>query len=201
MKLSFRSVWSEFKAFAFKGNMIDLAVAVVIGAAFSGVINSLVKDIIMPSISYVTSAATAVKHTAAKVTREVTSRDGATPAPPATESAVAPAPAPPAAPAAAPTPAGDAQLQAVDFSWHIGRIQIGHFIAELINFMLIAFSVFILMVKILGSAARRVGHQSEPAEPLTKECPECLSIIPYKARRCSHCTSVLTTNQGEEAKK
>ena len=54
MKLS--SLWQEFKAFAFKGNMIDLAVAVVIGAAFGAVINSLVKDIIMPSITYVTTA-------------------------------------------------------------------------------------------------------------------------------------------------
>jgi len=43
----------EFKAFAFKGNMIDLAVAVVIGTAFSNVIGSLVKDVVMPVISYI----------------------------------------------------------------------------------------------------------------------------------------------------
>ncbi|HEY8668804.1 MAG TPA: large conductance mechanosensitive channel protein MscL [Tepidisphaeraceae bacterium] len=49
-----RNLWQEFKAFAFKGNMIDLAVAVVIGGAFGGVINSIVKNIIMPLISYVT---------------------------------------------------------------------------------------------------------------------------------------------------
>jgi large conductance mechanosensitive channel len=47
------SLWGEFKNFAFKGNMIDLAVAVVIGAAFGNVINSIVKGIIMPLISYV----------------------------------------------------------------------------------------------------------------------------------------------------
>jgi large conductance mechanosensitive channel len=47
------SLWSEFKNFAFKGNMIDLAVAVVLGAAFSQVINAIVKGIIMPLISYV----------------------------------------------------------------------------------------------------------------------------------------------------
>lgn len=47
------SLLQEFKNFAFKGNMIDLAVAVVIGAAFGGVIKSLVDNIIMPLVSYV----------------------------------------------------------------------------------------------------------------------------------------------------
>ncbi len=45
-------LWDEFKAFAFKGNMIDLAVAVVIGGAFGAVINSLVKDMIMPLVGH-----------------------------------------------------------------------------------------------------------------------------------------------------
>jgi large conductance mechanosensitive channel len=44
--------WQEFKKFAFKGNMLDLAVAVVIGNAFGAVVNSLVKDVIMPVVSY-----------------------------------------------------------------------------------------------------------------------------------------------------
>ncbi|MBN2046034.1 MAG: large conductance mechanosensitive channel protein MscL [Anaerolineales bacterium] len=43
-------MWKEFKEFAMKGNMIDLAVGIIIGAAFSGVVNSLVNDIIMPPI-------------------------------------------------------------------------------------------------------------------------------------------------------
>src|SRR6516162_7130841 len=47
------SLWDEFKTFAFKGNVIDLAVGVVIGTAFTGIINSLVKNIIMPLISLV----------------------------------------------------------------------------------------------------------------------------------------------------
>jgi large conductance mechanosensitive channel len=47
------SLWAEFKNFAFKGNMIDLAVAVVLGAAFAKVIDTIVKGIIMPLISYV----------------------------------------------------------------------------------------------------------------------------------------------------
>jgi large conductance mechanosensitive channel len=49
-----RKIWKEFKEFAIKGNAIDLAVGVIIGAAFTGIINSLVKDIIMPSLSLLT---------------------------------------------------------------------------------------------------------------------------------------------------
>jgi large conductance mechanosensitive channel len=45
------SLWGEFKKFAFKGNVIDLAVGVIIGAAFAGIIKSLVDNIIMPLVS------------------------------------------------------------------------------------------------------------------------------------------------------
>src|SRR6266702_8885860 len=50
----FKRVWKEFREFAIKGNAIDLAVGVIIGAAFTGIINSLVKDIIMPPLSLLT---------------------------------------------------------------------------------------------------------------------------------------------------
>ncbi|NLC84406.1 MAG: large-conductance mechanosensitive channel protein MscL [Ruminococcaceae bacterium] len=50
-------MWKEFKEFALKGNVIDLAIAVVIGAAFGAIVNSLVKDIIMPIIGYLTAGA------------------------------------------------------------------------------------------------------------------------------------------------
>jgi large conductance mechanosensitive channel len=43
-------MWKEFKEFAVQGNMLDLAVGIIIGAAFTGVVNSLVNDIIMPPI-------------------------------------------------------------------------------------------------------------------------------------------------------
>jgi len=49
-----RKIWKEFKEFAIKGNAVDLAVGVIIGAAFTGIINSLVKDIIMPPLSLLT---------------------------------------------------------------------------------------------------------------------------------------------------
>lgn len=49
-----KKIWKEFKEFAIKGNAVDLAVGVIIGAAFSGVVNSVVKDIIMPPIGLLT---------------------------------------------------------------------------------------------------------------------------------------------------
>jgi len=47
-------MWKEFKEFAIKGNAVDLAVGVIIGAAFGGIINSLVKDILMPPVGLLT---------------------------------------------------------------------------------------------------------------------------------------------------
>ncbi|HEX4792215.1 MAG TPA: large-conductance mechanosensitive channel protein MscL, partial [Humisphaera sp.] len=189
-------LWQEFKAFAFKGNMIDLAVAVVIGAAFSGVINSLVKDIIMPSITYVTTSAKTAVSTAADVAHNAASAVGVTSKPsetqPTTEpSAPTPAPAAAAAPPAPAPPAAPAEPKPVDISWTIGRIRIGNFLGELLNFFLIAFAVFMVIVKMLGSVMKRVGGTPAPSEPTTKECPFCLSVIPMKARKCAHCTADL----------
>jgi len=48
-------MWEEFKKFAFKGNVIDMAVGVVVGGAFSTIVNSLVKDIIMPVFGFITA--------------------------------------------------------------------------------------------------------------------------------------------------
>ncbi len=183
-------LWEEFKAFAFKGNMIDLAIAVVIGAAFSGVINSLVQDIIMPSITYVTSTAQEAVATAKTVAEKTAADVGVTTQPASTQPgavAAAPATPPPPAPAAAPA----APNQPVEISWTIGRIKIGNFIAQLINFMLVAFAVFITMVKLLGSVMKQVGGTPEPSQPTTKECPFCLSLIPIKAKKCSQCTADL----------
>ena len=138
-------LWQEFKAFAFKGNMIDLAVAVVIGAAFGAVINSMVKDILMPVISYITPANM-----------------------PYTE-------------------------------WKIGLgekpILIGKFLGEVVNFVIIAFAVFITIVKVMGSVMKRVAPPASSA-PTTRECPMCLSVIPIQARKCAHCTADIAPAAG-----
>ena len=138
MKKHLSTLWSEFKTFAFKGNLIDLAVAVVLGAAFGAVVNSLVKNIVMPLISYVI-----------------------------------------------PTEGGYR-------AWHIGRIEIGVFLGELLNFAVVALAIFLVMVKVLGSIMKKAAPPPDPAAPTTKECPFCLSTIPLRAVRCGHCTSDLT---------
>jgi large conductance mechanosensitive channel len=131
-----RNFVQEFKQFALKGNMIDLAVAVVIGAAFGNVITSLVKNVITPLISYVT-----------------------------------------------PT---------MDFSeWHIGKVMIGNLLNDLISFLFIALAVFVVIVKVVGSVMKKATPAPAPSEPITKECPLCLSTIPLKALKCSHCTADL----------
>ncbi len=136
---------SGFKKFVFRGNVIDLAVAVVIGAAFGAVITSLVKNVIMPAVSYVTP--------------------------------------------------GEGSYRA----WQIGRIEIGAFIAEVINFLIIAAAIFLIVVKILGSVLKRAQSVPAPTEPTTRECPFCLSVIPIKARRCAHCTADLEGEKGTRA--
>jgi large conductance mechanosensitive channel len=137
-----RNLCQEFKEFAFKGNMLDLAVAVVIGTAFGAVVNSLVKNIIMPAVSYIQP--------------------------------------------------GDVGYRA----WHLGRIEIGAFMGELITFLIIAATVFLLIVKIVGALMKRATAPPPAAAPLTKECPFCLMVIPVKAIKCGHCTADLTPAAG-----
>lgn len=220
-----KALWAEFKAFAFKGNMIDLAVAVVIGAAFSGLINSLVADIIVPGISYVvtaaretTAAATNAAEQAKNVVRLPSSQSSTEPnTQPSQEPSTQPAPQPVAATqatvsappdlleklgalenevaqlkatAAAPPPANTA-AKAVEFKWTVGRFLVGDFIGQIINFLLVSFAVFIFMVKLLGSVVKRAGGTPAPSDPVTRECPLCLSVIPIKAKRCAHCTADL----------
>ncbi|MGD0138563.1 MAG: MscL family protein [Tepidisphaeraceae bacterium] len=187
-------LWQEFKSFAFKGNMIDLAVAVVIGAAFSGVVNSLVKEIIMPSITYISMAAQTGAQTAAKVAEKTEAVVGVATQPASTQPAEASANAPPPVatpPASAPPAASDNNL--VNTSWIISRIHfhLRNFLAELLNFLLVSFAVFITIVKLLGSVMKKVGGEPAPSEPTTKECPKCLSLIPIKATKCAHCTADL----------
>ena len=130
-------IWQEFKGFAFKGNVLDLAIAVVIGTAFGNVVNALVKNVIMPLISYVAPAAETYR------------------------------------------------------GWTIGRIEVGIFIGEVINFLLVAAAVFFVVVKVIKSLIQRASAPPAPGQPTTKECPFCLSVIHVNARKCPMCTADL----------
>ncbi len=145
----------EFKEFIQHGNMIDLAVGIVIGAAFTAIVNSLVKDIIMPPIGLLLGGADFSN-------LFILIKQG-TPAGPYANLA-------------------DAQTAAAV------TMNIGLFINAIISFLIVSFSVF-LVVKAVNRMKRK--EEVKPAEPTMKECPFCFTEIPIKAQRCPHCTSNL----------
>ncbi|MFZ2193304.1 MAG: large conductance mechanosensitive channel protein MscL [Candidatus Moraniibacteriota bacterium] len=73
------------------------------------------------------------------------------------------------------------------FTINGSKFMLGHFINTLISFVLVAFAIFFFVVKPMNIL---VNHSRKDAEPKTKKCKECLSEIPVKARRCSHCAQI-----------
>ena len=160
-------MFKEFKEFATRGNIMDMAVGVVIGGAFQKIITSLVEDVIMPCVSILTGK--------------------------------------------------------VDFSDMVltigeASIRYGNFITAIVNFLIIAFSIF-LAVKYINKLNKKMEDikfgkidtivskiskkdskkDEEPApEPTVKICPFCYSEINYKATKCPHCTSELTIKKEEK---
>ncbi len=143
-------MWKEFKEFAMKGNVLDLAIGIIIGAAFGKIISSFVSDILMPPIGLLIGKI--------DFTNLFISLSDQT----FTKLADAKA-------AGAPT------------------INYGIFLNTLVDFVLVAFAVFLLVRQV----NRMRSNQGPPAAPSTQECPFCLSAIPLKATRCAHCTSAL----------
>ena len=161
------STLKEFKEFALKGNVMDMAIGVVIGGAFQKIVNSLVNDIIMPAISIL--------------------------------------------------------IGKVDFSdmvLNVGdaSIKYGNFITTIVDFLIIAFSIFIAikyMTKLSkikdiseemaikldknGNVKEYIEEKKkeEITEPETKICPYCLTEIKYHATRCPNCTSELVKEKEE----
>jgi large conductance mechanosensitive channel len=145
----------EFKEFAMRGNVVDMAVGIIIGAAFGTIVQSLVADIIMPPIGLLLGHVDFTN-------LFIVLKEGATAGP---FSTLAEAKA-----------AG-----AVTLNW-------GLFINTIITFVIIAFAVF-LLVRNINKLKRQ--EEKPPAVPTTKECPQCLSTIAIKAKRCAFCTSEL----------
>ncbi len=144
----------EFRAFAVRGNMIDLAVGVIIGGAFGKIISSLVSDIIMPPLGLLLGD---VDFTNLYVLLKGTVPSG--------------------------TPLTEAQKVAGVVTWNYGL-----FINNIINFLIVAFAIF-LMVKAINQMYPKPAPT--PAAPTTKDCPHCFTAIPLKATRCPNCTSEL----------
>lgn len=151
----------EFKEFAMKGNIMDMAIGVIIGGAFQKIVTSLVNDIIMPAIAIFTGK--------------------------------------------------------VDFSDLVitignSSIKYGNFITTIVDFLIIAFSIFIAirsinklndktkenmekMVKKNKFLKGKKKKEEPKPEPTTKVCPYCFSEINIKATKCPHCTSDLVKSK------
>lgn len=155
----------QFKEFALKGNVMDLAIGVIIGAAFQAIVSSLVEDIIMPAISLIF---------------------------------------------------GDIDFSGMAYTVGDVSIRYGAFITAVVNFLLVAFTLFLVITYInklneklekakiaqldglnekLFKGKKSKKKEEVQEEPTTKICPFCLSEVHFKASRCPHCTSELETTK------
>ena len=143
-------MFKEFKEFAIRGNVLDLAVGIVIGAAFGQIVNSFVQDILMPPVGRLLGH---VDFSNLFVSLSGVHYDTL----------------------AAAKAAGAA------------TINYGLFINTVINFLIVAFAIFLLIRQV-----NRWAPKPAPSPvPATRECPYCLSAIPAKATKCAHCTAEL----------
>lgn len=129
---------SGFRKFLLRGNLIDLAVAVVIGTAFTAVVTAIVKDLITPLIAAI---------------------------------------------------GGKPSFGSLSFTVNHSKFLYGDFINALVTFAIIAAVVYFLIVLPMTRITDFVVRNKEATQ---RECPECLSEVPIKARRCMYCTSELT---------
>ncbi len=141
----------EFKEFAMRGNVVDMAVGIIIGAAFGTIVKSIVNDIIMPPIGLLLGNVDFSN-------LFIVLKQGAT-----------------AGPYANLVAAQEAGAVTMNY---------GVFINTIISFIIVVFAVFFLIRSINRMKKK---EEAPPPEPTTKECPECLSVIPIKATRCAHC--------------
>ncbi len=133
----------EFKEFLLRGNVVDLAVGVVVGAAFGSLVTALVKDILTPLIA-----------------------------------AVAKVP----------------DFSGLKFTVNGSQFLYGDFINSFISFLLVATAVIFFVVKPMNVLTAQAQKKTATTPPSTRKCPECLSEIPLEAKRCAHCSQVVTAS-------
>jgi large conductance mechanosensitive channel len=129
---------TDFKKFLLRGNVVDLAVAVVIGTAFTAVVKALVADLITPIVAAIF---------------------------------------------------GKPSFESLSFTINGSHFAYGDFLNNVLAFLTIAAAVFFLVVMPINALMARRAKE----DPDTKECPECTSAIPIRAKRCPLCTSELVT--------
>lgn len=143
-------ILNEFKEFAIKGNVLDMAIGVVIGGAFGKIVSSLLTDVLMPPIGLLMGN---VDFSSLFVSLNGQSY-------PSLVAAKA---------AGAPT------------------LNYGVFLNTVVDFVIVAFVIFMVIKQI--NRLKRQEAAAAPAAPATMACPECLSSIPIKAKRCAFCTA------------
>ncbi|MGN0436264.1 MAG: large conductance mechanosensitive channel protein MscL [Wujia sp.] len=138
-----KKFFSEFKDFALKGNVMDLAIGVIIGAAFKDIVTSLTDNIINPIINSI----------------------------------------------------GGAEVGGCIEIFSTGQyINYGAFITAIINFLIMAFVIFLIM-KGVNKIMSLGKKKEEPAAVLTRKCPYCFGEIDKKATKCMHCTADVTPEE------
>ena len=137
-------MFKEFKEFAMRGNVVDMAVGIIIGAAFGKIVSSLVNDVIMPPIGLLLGN---IDFSQLAIT-----------------------------------------LKEKTLVAEAVTVKYGVFINTVLDFVIVAFAIFIVIKQI--NRFRKI-EEAPVAEPTTKECPKCFTVIPIKAMRCPNCTSDL----------
>ena len=146
----------DFREFIARGNVMELAVGVIIGAAFGKIVTTLVEGIIMPPIGLLLGR---VDFSSLFYVLDA-SRD-------------------------APASLSDAKTNGIPV------IAYGQFINDVIGFLIVALAVFLLIKQI--NRLNRAFDRRRPGDPVTKECPFCISAISLRATRCPNCTSQLAS--------
>jgi large conductance mechanosensitive channel len=130
------AILADFKKFLLRGNLVELAVAFVIGAVFAALVKAFIADLITPIIALVF---------------------------------------------------GEPSFQALSFTINGSHFLYGDFINNVVTFVTTAAALFFFVVKPYDILLERRTQE----DPDTKECPECTSAIPAKARRCPECTALI----------
>ena len=138
---SIKEFFSDFQAFVNKGNVLDMAVGIIIGGAFKDLVTSLIDNIIAPIIGLIFKA----------------------------------------------------DFNHVAFTLLGVDIKIGAFVTGIINFIVMAFVVFLIVrgVNFLRELGNKKEEEAPAPAPNTKKCPYCCTEIAIEATRCPHCTSQL----------
>ncbi|MCL2877902.1 MAG: large conductance mechanosensitive channel protein MscL [Acidobacteria bacterium] len=144
-----KNLAKEFKEFAMRGNVIDMAVGIIIGAAFGKIVTSLVSDLLTPPLGKLMGNVDFSNLYICLSSEQYPTLEAAK-------------------------------------SAGVATINYGIFINTVIDFIIVAFAIFMLVKQV-----NRLKKAPAPSEPTEKECPFCVSMIPIKATRCPHCTSQL----------